>query len=68
MKRILIDYPDIISFKTNKEFKNNDERTNWLVSAMTRKKIHSPNHAYTDYVVEFVENIDENTEYWGIGS
>ena len=68
MKKIIIDYPVLTEFKTYKKFKDDDERTEWLVSTLSKKKIHSPCHDYTDYVVELVEKIDNQTEYWVIGS
>jgi len=67
MKIIQIDYPTNTYFKTKKEFANNDERTEWLVATMKRKKTYSPFHYYDDYVVEKVIPNGE-LEYWIIGS
>jgi hypothetical protein len=67
MKIICIDYPTETYFKTKKDFNNNEERTDWLVSTMKRKKTYSPCHTYDDYVVEKVIPNGE-LEYWIIGS
>ena len=67
MKTICIVYPTETYLKTQKDFNNNEERTDWLVSTMKRKKTYSPCHAYDDYVVEKVIPNGE-LEYWIIGS
>lgn len=67
MKTIQIDYPTNAYFMTKKEFANNDERTDWLISTMKRKKTYSPCHHYDDYVVEKVIPNGE-LEIWIIGS
>ena len=69
MKTIFIDYPTNLSFKTKKTFASNEERTKHLHQVLRRKKVESPCHDYTDYVVEMVEpNKYGSFEFWIIGS
>jgi hypothetical protein len=70
MKTIYIDYPTDFSFKTKKTFTNNEERTKYLHQVLRRKKVESPCHDYSDYVVEDVEGgrFYGNDEYWCVGS
>jgi len=71
MKTIYIDYPVEMSFNTKKEFQNNDERTTYLHQVLRRKKVDSPCHAYTDYVVEHADIApikQDNWEVWAVGS
>ena len=64
---IIIDYPTEVELRTKKVFVNFSERTNWLQETIRRKNLNEfCNHLHTDFVVEFVKDID--VEYWGIGS
>jgi len=67
--KIIIDYPIKADLKTTKEFTNFKERTNWIQETIRRKNLNEfCNHHHTDFVVEFIRDIDDNVEYWGIGS
>ena len=44
MKTIVIDYPTKLSFRTKKEFANDNERTEYLQKLLRRKHVYSPNH------------------------
>jgi len=66
---IFIDYPVVMSFKTQFEFENDEERTKYLHKVLKKNKVDSPCHDYTDYVVEVSKKINWNTdEVWVIGS
>ena len=69
-KTIFIDYPTMFHFNTDKDFSNNQERTEYLHEVLKNNKVNSPCHAYTDYVVEAIEPIGKKgeREYWAIGS
>lgn len=72
MKSIYIDYPQEMVFRTRKQFETNEERTIYLQQILRRKKVDSPCHAYTDYVVEHA-NISprielDDWEVWYVGS
>ena len=65
--KIIIDYPTEVELRTKKVFVNFSERTKWLQETIRRKNLNEfCNHLHTDFVVEFVKDID--VEYWGIGS
>jgi len=67
--KILIDYPTEVELRTKKVFVNFSERTKWLQETIRRKNLNEfCNHLHTDFVVEFVKDIDVDIEYWGIGS
>lgn len=67
--KIIIDYPVEVELKTTKVFTNLDDRTDWIQETIRRKKLNkSCNHHHTDFVVEFVRNIEDGKEYWCIGS
>jgi hypothetical protein len=70
MKTIFIDYPIDFSFKTKKTFTTNEERTQHLQQVLRRKKVESPSHDYSDYVVEGIEvsRFYGNDEFWIVGS
>jgi hypothetical protein len=69
MKTIFIDYPTNFSFKTKKTFTTNEERTQHLQQVLRRKKVESPCHDYTDYVVETADKLGcYDSEYWCVGS
>ena len=65
--KIIIDYPINAELKTTKVFINFKERTKWIQKTIRRKNLNEfCNHHHTDFVVEFVKDID--VEYWGNGS
>ena len=67
--KIIIDYPIKAELKTTKVFTNFKERTKWIQETIRRKNLNEfCNHHHTDFVVEFIEDIDNDVEYWGIGS
>jgi hypothetical protein len=68
MKTIFIDYPTDFSFKTKKTFTTNEERTQHLQQVLCRKKVESPSHDYSDYVVEDITWVFAESEFWVIGS
>ena len=73
MKTIWIDYPQEMFFHTKKQFNTNEERTTYLHQVLGRKKVDSPNHKYTDYVVEHAEispriEVAGDWEVWVVGS
>ena len=64
---IIIDYPTEVELRIKKVFVNFSERIKWLQETIRRKNLNEfCNHLHTDFVVEFVKDID--VEYWGIGS
>lgn len=71
MKVCVIDYPSTFSFNTRAKFPafkyGCDERARILVQHMARQKVHSPSHAYEDYVIESIEIVD-GVEFWHLGS
>ena len=67
--KIIIDYPIKAELKTTKVFTNFKERTKWIQETIRRKNLNEfCNHHHTDFVVEYIEDIDNDVEYWGIGS
>jgi hypothetical protein len=68
MKTIYIDYPTDLSFKTKKTFTNNEERTKYLHQVLRKRKVESPSHDYTDYVVEDITEYSCLQELWVVGS
>jgi hypothetical protein len=67
--KILIDYPTEVELRTKKVFVNFSERTKWLQETIRRKNLNEfCNHHHTDFVFEYIEDIDNDVEYWGIGS
>jgi len=67
--KIIIDYPIQADLTTRKVFTNFKERTKWIQETIRRKKLNeSCNHHHTDFVVEFIQDVDDDVEYWGIGS
>ena len=55
---IIIDYPTEVEL-----------RTKWIQETIRRKQLNKNSfHHYSDFVVEFIEDIDNDIEYWGIGS
>ena len=64
MKTIVIDYPTKLSFRTKKEFANDNERTEYLQKLLRRKHVYSPNHDYNDYVVELTKDGVHKVEVW----
>ena len=67
--KIIIDYPLKADLTTTKVFTNFSERTKWIQETIRRKNLNEfCNHHHTDFVVEFIRDIDDNVEYWGIGS
>lgn len=67
-KIIVIDYPVEMTFITRKDFKTNTDRTKHLRSILRKNRIESPNHDYNDYVVEFHQQMEDDSEYWIVGS
>jgi hypothetical protein len=66
---IIIDYPTEVELRTKKVFVNFSERTKWIQETIRRKQLNKNSfHHYSDFVVEFIEDIDNDIEYWGIGS
>jgi hypothetical protein len=66
---IIIDYPTKAELRTNKIFTNFGERTKWIQETIRRKNLNEfSNHHHTDFVVEFIQDIDLDFEYWGIGT
>ena len=66
---IIIDYPTKVELRTKKVFVNFRERRKWLQETIRRKNLNEfCNHHHTDFVVEFVKDIDVDIEYGGIGS
>ena len=44
-------------------------RTKWIQETIRRKQLNKNSfHHHSDFVVEFIEDIDNDVEYWGIGS
>ena len=68
MKTIFIDYPTNFSFKTKKTFTTNEERTQHLQQVLRRRKVESPCHDYSDYVVEDITWVFNQSEFWCVGS
>ena len=67
--KIIIDYPMEVELTTSKVFTNFNERTKWIQETIKRKNLNEfCLHHHTDFVVEFVEDIDADIEYWGIGT
>lgn len=67
--KIIIDYPVNAELITTKVFTNLDERTKWIQETIRRKKLNeSCRHHHTDFVVEFIRDVEDGKEYWGIGS
>jgi hypothetical protein len=67
--KIIIDYPIKAELKTTKVFTNFKERTKWIQETIRRKNLNEfCNHHHTDFVVEFIKDVDDDVEYWGIGS
>ena len=67
--KIIIDYPIQADLTTRKVFTNFKERTKWIQETIRRKNLNeSCNHEHTDFVVEFIQDVDDDIEYWGIGS
>jgi hypothetical protein len=67
--KIIIDYPIQADLTTRKVFTNFKERTKWIQETIRRKNLNeSCNHHHTDFIVEFIRDIDDDIEYWGIGS
>ena len=67
--KIIIDYPIKADQTTTKVFTNFKERTKWIQETIRRKNLNeSCNHHHTDFVVEFIQDVDDDVEYWGIGS
>lgn len=67
MTTVTIDYPTNFTFRTRKIFLDDKERTKYLHRVLRVKKVPSPLHEYTDYVVEDVQSWG-NYEFWVIGS
>ncbi len=66
---IIIDYPTKVELRTKKVFVNFRERTKWIQETIRRKQLNKNSfHHHSDFVVEFIEDIDNDVEYWGIGS
>jgi hypothetical protein len=66
---IIIDYPIKADLTTTKVFTNFKERTKWIQETIRRKNLNeSCRHHHTDFVVEFIDDVDDDVEYWGIGS
>ena len=66
---IIIDYPTKVELRTKKVFVNFSERTKWIQETIRRKQLNKNSfHHHSDFVVEFIEDIDNDVEYWGIGS
>ena len=67
--KILIGYPTKVELRTKKVFVNFSERTKWIQETIRRKQLNKNSfHHHSDFVVEFIEDIDNDVEYWGIGS
>jgi len=67
--KIIIDYPIQADLTTRKVFTNFKERTKWIQETIRRKNLNeSCNHHHTDFFVEFIQDVDDDVEYWGIGS
>jgi hypothetical protein len=67
--KIIIDYPINAELKTTKVFTNFKERTKWIQETIRRKNLNEfCFHHHTDFVVEFVEVVGVDLEYWIIGS
>lgn len=67
--KIIIDYPMEVELTTSKVFTNFNDRTKWIQETIRRKNLNEfSHHHHTDFVVEFVKDIDADIEYWGIGS
>ena len=67
--KIIIDYPIQADLTTRKVFTNSEERTKWFQETIRRKNLNeSCHHHHTDFIVEFIRDIDDDVEYWGIGS
>ena len=44
-------------------------RTKWIQETIRRKNLNEfCNHHHTDFVVEFIQDVNDDIEYWGIGS
>lgn len=67
MTTIIIDYPQDMVFRTKKTFTNDEERTRYIRQRLSKVKYNSFHH-HTDFVVELVEPLKNNHEFWGIGS
>jgi len=66
---IIIDYPIKAELRTNKIFANFGERTKWIQQTIRRKQLNENGfHHHGDFVVEYIQDIDLDVEYWGIGS
>ena len=67
----IIDYPESFGFETSEklpDFKYGcEKRSKILEKKMQLLDIKSPNHEYSDYIVETVHKF-ENYEYWYLGS
>jgi hypothetical protein len=66
---IEVDYPVRDVLITYKTFENDEERTKWFQNTIKRKP-HFDNgcHHWSDYVVEKVESLGSDYQYWVIGS
>lgn len=65
-------YPCTFSFTVLRDFKpfsyeDQDGRSELLLQKMYEMKIHSPSHAYEDYVIENVRKV-RGGEHWHLGS
>ena len=66
---IIIDYPTKVELRTKKVFVNFSERTKWIQETIRRMNLNEfCNHHHTDFVVEFIQDVNDDVEYWGIGS
>ena len=66
---IIIDYPTEVELRTKKVFTNFKERTKWIQETIRRKNLNEfCIHHNTDFVVEFIQDVNDDIEYWGIGS
>ena len=66
---IIIDYPTEVELRTKKVFVNFSERTKWIQETIRRKNLNEfCIHHNTDFVVEFIQDVNDDIEYWGIGS
>ncbi len=75
MIAIVIDYPEELIIRSTTEFKDLDDRTEWLQKYFKRKGIGGDLHDYDDYVVEAIDIITETDnekldaiEIWVVGS
>jgi hypothetical protein len=62
-------YPTKVELRTKKVFVNFSERTKWIQETIRRKKLNKNSfHHHIHFVVEFIQDVNDDLEYWGIGS